>query len=35
MYPVYVMGKENSESFFHAMLTSMRRHISATMLGIT
>jgi hypothetical protein len=36
MYPVYVIGKENSESFFfHSRLTRMRRNISSTMLGIT
>jgi hypothetical protein len=34
MHPVYVIGKENFEIFFHAQLTRMRRHISATMLGI-
>jgi hypothetical protein len=33
-YPVYVIGKENSE-FFHAQLTCMRHHISATMSGTT
>jgi hypothetical protein len=34
-YPVYVIGKENSESIFYARLMRMRRHISATMLRIT
>jgi hypothetical protein len=25
MYPVYVIGKENSESFFHGRFTRMRQ----------
>jgi hypothetical protein len=32
---VYVIGKVNTESFFLARLTRMRRHISATTLEIT
>jgi hypothetical protein len=31
----FVVGKKNSEIFFNARLTRMRRHIFATMLGIT
>jgi hypothetical protein len=27
-YPVYVIGKENIESFFHARLTRMRQQVS-------
>ncbi|PNF17602.1 hypothetical protein B7P43_G14207 [Cryptotermes secundus] len=34
MHQLYLSPKETLKVFFHARLTRMRRHISATMLGI-